>query len=98
MSADEGNGLQTARWRDASNHVRSFLLLRTVIHPLGLVHAEARRRGGTVIVDHPPKPFFERFAPKVDQQPYGLLHETQVGEELFTVKGQQPLDRLDLYQ
>jgi hypothetical protein len=61
---------------------------------------EARRRGGAerrrVAVYHPSDTLFERPAAEVDQQPYGLMEEAKVGQELLYVHGGKALDGFDL--
>ena len=49
-----------------------------------------------MVVDDPSHSLLERRATKIDQQPYGLMGETKVGQQLFGVNDSQPFDRLDL--
>nr|WP_286165179.1 hypothetical protein [Arthrobacter sp. TPD3018] len=49
-----------------------------------------------MVVDDPSHPLLERRATKIDQQPYGLMGKTKVGQQLFGVNDSQPFDRLDL--
>jgi len=51
----------------------------------GLIHAEARRRGGGKIVNNSVKPLFKRRRAKVDKEADGQIHEPKVRQELFAV-------------
>ena len=48
-------------------------------------------------VDHSFHPLFERLAAEVYEQPYGLIEQAQVGQELLAMNRKQMLHRLDLY-
>jgi hypothetical protein len=48
-------------------------------------------------IDHALDPLLQRFATEVDQQPYGLVQKTEVGQKLLGMNGSDPLDGLDLH-
>src|SRR5690606_5267913 len=76
--------------------VRSnMLMLRIHVSRGG---AETRRRiGRTIIVHQPPYAFLHRLAAKVQKQPYGLLHQAQVGQKLLGVNRRKSIHGFDLH-
>jgi len=64
---------------------------------MGLVHAEARRRGDGEIVDDAMKPFFERRGSEVDEQADGEVHQAEISQDLLAVDGREFFHGLELH-
>src|SRR5688500_11022433 len=72
---------------------------RSNIHcSIKLIHAETRRRGGSVMIDHSSHAFLESRTGKVDEQPDGLLSEPEVCEKLLHMCIAERFHGLDLDQ
>jgi hypothetical protein len=61
-----------------------------------MVHAKALRREALMAVDYTAHAFSKRFPAKVNEQPKGLLHQSEIGQQLLYVNAAEPLNRFDL--
>lgn len=49
-----------------------------------------------MLIDHTPDALFHCGVRKVQQQPYGLLHQAQIGQNLLEMSIVKPFDQFDL--